>query len=124
MCRVSIVCLLVFCSSLGAAEVQSTVTKQFRGTWAARIADCRSGGAESKLAIQETRIDFYESRGRILAIATEGSNELALLMELTDAGKTWLKTIQFTLSKDGQKLTDVTAGLHTAVRIRCESASK
>jgi hypothetical protein len=108
--RVTIVCLLAFCASLGAAEIQSTVPKQFRGNWAAGAKDCRAGSAESKLAIQENRIDFYGSRGRILAIATEGTNELA--------------TRQFKLSPDGQSLTDMTGGGHSTVRIRCESPSK
>jgi hypothetical protein len=122
--RVTIVCLLAFCASLGAAEIQSTVPKQFRGNWAAGAKDCRAGSAESKLAIQENRIDFYGSRGRILAIATEGTNELALLIEATGEGQTWLATRQFKLSPDGQSLTDMTGGGHSTVRIRCESPSK
>jgi len=122
-CRL-IVCLLLFCSALDAAELQSTVPEHFRGTWAASVADCSATSAESKLTIRETGIDFYESRGRILAIATEGTNELALLIEVTGEGQRWLDATQFTLSRDGQKLTDVTGRRRTTVRIRCESPSK
>ena len=121
MVRRLIACLFLFCPALDAAELQKTVPEHFRGTWASSVKDCDAIGAESKLTIGETGIDFYESRGRILAIATEGTNELGLLMELTGEGKTWLDARKFTLSQDGQTLTYDTGGEHTVVRMRCEA---
>src|SRR4029078_2015909 len=64
---------------------------------------------------------FYESRGRVLAIATRGNTELALLSEASGDGQSWLDARHFKLSGDHRTLTDVTGGRKQAVRVRCSS---
>lgn len=103
-----------------AAERQDTIPEQFRGIWASRATHCAARG-ESVLTFRETAIDFYESRGRVLAIAAHGETELALLIEASGEGQTWLETRQFRLSEDRQTLTDVTGRRQGAVRYRCST---
>lgn len=86
--------------------------------WPSTIA---AAGGESVLTIHETAIDFYESRGRVLAIATHGGTELALLIEASGEGQTRLEAEQFRLSEDRQTLTDVTGRRQGLVRYRCST---
>jgi hypothetical protein len=90
-------------SSVGAAELRDVIPEHFRGAWAGSWMHCTFGG-ESTLTIGERTVDFYESRGRVLSIATEGDTELGLLIEATGEGQTWLTAIKFTLSEDHQTL--------------------
>jgi hypothetical protein len=80
---------------------------------------CTFGG-ESTLTIGERTVDGYESRGRVLAIATEGQTELAVLVEASGEGQTWLSALQFKLSEDRQTHTAI-AGGRQVERIRCEN---
>ena len=111
---------LLFAGVAG-TESQATIPKPFRGAWAASAADCAAARAESKLTLRETAVDFYESRGRVLAIATRGNTELALLSEASGDGQSWLDARHFKLSGDHRTLTDVTGGRKQAVRVRCSS---
>ncbi len=107
-----------------AAEMHDVVPDQFLGTWAANAAQCASTSTESKLVISERRIAFYESHGPILSVATAGALELALILELSGEGQTWVETKQFRLSEDRRTLTDVTGRRQTMTRIRCEPAGQ
>jgi hypothetical protein len=111
---------LLFAGVAG-TETQATIPKQFRGSWAASAAHCAAASAESKLTLRETAVDFHESRGRVLAVATQGNTELALLIEASGEGQSWLDARRFRLSEDRQTLTDVTGGRRQAVRVRCSS---
>jgi hypothetical protein len=103
-----------------AAEVYSAVPTQFQARWAANDAECARGNLSgSRLTIAETEITRYESRGRILGIAVHEDRHLALIVEATGEGYTWLLTMLLELSDDGTTLTDWTAGPRGAVRIRC-----
>src|SRR5207247_3949704 len=65
---------VAFALSLAApiiAQGQATVPGQFRGKWAGSQAKCHVP-SESSLAIYADRIDFYESRGRVLAVKVVG----------------------------------------------------
>jgi len=118
-----IVASLLF-ADVAAPKTQATIPEQFRGSWAASAADCAAARAESKLTLRETAVGFYESRGRVLAVATQGNTELALLIETSGEGQSWLDARQFRLSEDRQTLTDVTGGRKQAVRVRCSSGVK
>jgi hypothetical protein len=67
------------------------------------------------------RIRFYESRGSIKAVVTQGQSDLALITELSGEGDTWLYN-HFRLSPDLKSLTDVTdaTGESKLVRYRCQ----
>ncbi len=91
-----------------AAEMHDVVPDQFLGTWAANAAHCATKSTESKLVISDKQIAFYESHGPILSVVSDGALELALILELSGEGQTWVETKQFRLSEDRRTLTDVT----------------
>ena len=79
-------------------------------------------GGESTLRIFEDEIHFYASHGPILGVATEGERELALIIEATGEGSTWLDIRKFELSADANELTDVTVGRYPNTRLRCPAS--
>jgi hypothetical protein len=117
--RILIASSLLIGSGAGAAELRDSIPESFRGTWAGSWMHCSLGG-ESSLTIGEHTVDFYESRGRVLAIATEGDTDLALLVEASGEGQTWLSALQFKMSDDRQTLW-ITVGGQRIERSRCEA---
>ena len=115
---------IAFALSLAApviAQGQSTVPDQFRGRWAGRQAQC-GVPSESSLAIYADRIDFYASRGRVLAVKVVSEREVEVELESSGEGQVWRSTRRFELSEDGRSLTDVTRRDYRTVRVRCEEA--
>lgn len=111
--------LLIGACAPARGDAERVIPERFRGRWAASAAVCGVPG-ESVLEIHETRVDFYESRGRVLAAATRDSSELALLLEATGEGQAWIMTWQVALTPDGDTLVDRTGGPVRTRRIRCE----
>ena len=103
------------------APGQATVPVQFQGKWAASQAQC-GVPSESRLAIYPDRVDFYESRGRVLAVKVVSDREIELELELSGEGQVWRSTTRFGISADGRSLTDLTTPDHQFVRVRCEDA--
>ncbi len=119
---IAVAAVLLFQPSLDvAAQAQPTIPQQFRGDWAASTARCGRPG-ESRLTIGATTIDFYESRGRVLAVTTDGAHALGLRIEASGEGQIWIHTRRFTLSTDGRTLTDVTNRREPFARVRCPPA--
>jgi len=113
---------VAFALSLAApiiAQGQATVPGQFRGKWAGSQAKCHVP-SESSLAIYADRIDFYESRGRVLAVKVVGERDVEVELESSGEGQVWRSTRHFRLSEDGRSLTDVTRPEYPTVRVRCE----
>ena len=100
----------------GSAEV-TTTPEQFQGRWAGRAADC-GRPAESSLAITADSVNFYASRGRVLAVDVMKDREIEVLLESAGEGQVWRQTRRFKLSEDGQSLTDLTTE-GRVVRGRC-----
>jgi hypothetical protein len=96
----------------------ATVPDQFRGTWAGSQAKC-GAPSESSLSISADRVDFYASRGRVLAVKITGERDVEVELESSGEGQVWRSTRRFTLSEDTRSLTDVTTQYHT-VRVRCD----
>lgn len=115
---VLVVCSALIASATTAAELRDVIPEHFRGTWAGSWMHCTFGG-ESTLTIGERTADFYESRGRVLSIAAEGDNQLALLIEATGEGQTWLVAIKFIVSDDHQTLSH-SVGSERIERTRCD----
>ena len=109
---------LVFDATSAAAN--SAVPAQFVGYWAGSPELCGSDSDDLILHISEKHISYWESNGPIRAVVTRGSNEIALIAELSGEGETWLATASFTLSTDGRRLLDsTTVPGQTVVRYRC-----
>lgn len=96
------------------AEVE--VPERFRGDWAASAAACDRPGEFSRLHVGDDAIRFYESEGPIVSVAGSG-NTATIQARLTGEGETWVASYTFTVSGDGNTLTDSTNGI---TRVRCD----
>jgi len=122
--RFVIALLLLMPGSVIASKLTSAVPRQFLGEWNAVLADCGTGDNESALRIRKNEIAYYESHGPIKAIVSHGRYEVALILELSGEGETWITTEHFKLSPGGDKLTSVNQPGDGYIRYRCPSKSK
>jgi len=99
------------------AELLAKMPMQFQGRWNADVQLCRLGG-DSQLEIRANDISFFESAGPIVTIVAQGTNDLALIAELSGEGQTYLSARHFQLSEDGQELVDISTPTHF-LRHRC-----
>jgi hypothetical protein len=106
-----------------AADVHTSIPDQFIGRWGGSLQSCADPGADDlRLDVEPGRMRFWESTGRVLAVATDGPLKLALLMEFSGEGETWLEALEFQLSQDRGKLSTVTSRRNVASRVRCTPA--
>ena len=105
------------------AERWETVPARFLGEWNSSLKQCGTDRNDSRLRLDADRIRFHESGGPIRAVVTQGELELALIVELSGEGETWLACNRFRLSADHEQLIDVT-GDAEFVRYRCPKGSK
>jgi len=105
------------------AQGQATVPNGFRGKWTGSRNKC-GVPSEGSLAIYADRIDFYESRGRVLAVKAISEREVEVTLELSGEGHVWRRMVRFRLSEDGRSLTDVTEQKYQSVRVRCKEAHR
>jgi hypothetical protein len=110
---------LVFAPLAWAAQNPS-IPKQFQGKWAGSLDKCKIPH-EGALTIGGDRIDFYESRGRVLAVRSISTLEVEIDLELRGEGQIWRATQRFALSEDRRTLTDPTNTdpVHKFLRVRC-----
>ena len=92
------------------------VPQRFQGRYAADAGACADASAESQLVIGPDHIQFYESSGDILSVAS-GNDDLAVTARLAGEGEVRQATYRFALSGDGRVLTDLGGGMR---RQRCD----
>lgn len=92
------------------------VPERFRGDWAASAAACDRPGEVSRLHIGDDDIRFHESEGPIVSVSGSGDTT-TVEARLTGEGETRLASYTFTLSADGNTLTDSGNGF---ARVRCD----
>jgi len=124
MCSLRFLPILLLAGAATAAETRDAIPEQFHGVWAGSESDCVLGFPDSILTIGARQMDFYASRSRVLSIAVDGEMELAVLLEASGEGESWLATRQFRLSPDGKELTDMTGGRIGMKRILCSRTSE
>ena len=107
--------------TVAAADLVQAVPSQFIGEWNASVADCGTGLNDSALRISKKQIKYYESDGPIKAVVSHGRYEIALILELSGEGATWISTEHFELSQDGDTLTSINQPGEGFVRYRCPS---
>lgn len=118
--RVLVAVALLLGSSLAAgSDLVSAVPSQFLGEWNARLADCGTDDNETSLRIKKSHLAYYESDGPIKAVVSHGRYEVALIVELSGEGQTWLTTEHFQLSPDGEELTSINLPGDGFVRRKC-----
>lgn len=99
----------------GEAGQPAGVPERFRGVWAQDAEACTRPAELSRLEIDGDRIRFYESSGPVVAVDADGDT-LQLTARLTGEGETRDAPHAFTLSADGDTLTDANG----YVRVRCD----
>lgn len=115
---------LLSTASVGADSDVPQVPDQFIGQWAGRLESCGSDADDLTLRLSRDRVVYWESEGPILAVVSRGAYDLALIIELSGEGETWLATAKFELSEDGQRLIDsTTIPGDSVVRYRCPSVA-
>ena len=120
-----LVATALLCPMLAAAaELVPSVPEQFRGGWNAHVADCGTGDNDSALRIDADAITYYESDGPVKAVVAHGRYEIALILELSGEGQTWLTTEHFKLSPGENKLTSVNLPGEGFVRYRCPASGE
>jgi hypothetical protein len=113
------ICGLVLAVYAGFALAQAVrVPESFWGTWDSRAETCGKGG-DGRLTITATQIEFYASRGMVLALHVNGPRDIEVEFEARGEGVTRRDTRRFVLSDDGKTLTNV-MGSYSAVRVRCK----
>ena len=115
--------LVLLPSSLSAANQQKTIPIRFQGEWNSNLQHCGTGLDDSRLRISADRVRFYESGGPVRAVVTQGEFDLALILELSGEGETWISFSHFRLSPDRSYLSDVTSKESGIVRYRCPKAT-
>jgi hypothetical protein len=115
---------LLTSASVGASADAPRVPDQYVGQWAGSPESCGSDADDLTLRLSNDRIAYWESEGPILASVSRGTRDLALIVELSGEGETWLATAKFELSADGQQLIDsTTIPGESVVRHRCPSVA-
>ena len=107
-------------ATLSAFAQDAVVPTEFRGRWAGSESQC-GVAHEGSLSIYEDRIDFYESRGKVLAVTVVSPMEVELQIESTGEGQTWRNVRRFVLAEDGRTLTDITNARYPVARVRCDA---
>lgn len=111
--------LLLLSTTVTAAEVVKSVPDQFIGKWNASLDDCGTDRNDSAIEIKRNEILFHESDGPIKAMVTDGRHEIAMIVELSGEGQTWLTTAQFKLSAGEDKLISTQLPEKEFMRYRC-----
>ena len=118
--KTALLATLLLWSSVVAGSDMTTVPDRIVGQWAGSPGSCGSDADDLILRIAPRYITYWESDGPIKAVVVRGDAEIALIVELSGEGETWLSTAQFTLSQDGGQLIDNTTALgKDLVRYRC-----
>ncbi|MFC0682864.1 hypothetical protein ACFFGH_33955 [Lysobacter korlensis] len=106
--------------SASTAAHDAVIPGRFLGEWNADPSQCGKGTEDSFLLIEPRRVSYWESSGPVRAVVVRG-RELALILELSGEGETWLSATQFELSEDGKQLSWERASGEPFVRFRCPS---
>lgn len=118
MARLVALTLLFGCCSAHAVEQVRSIPPQFQGEWNIDISDCGTDLNDSRLRIERKQIRHYESRDLVQAVVTDGRREIALITHSRGEGAARLSTLQYRLSADGRRLTDI-RNEQELVRYRC-----
>lgn len=103
-----------------AGSATGSMPERLIGLWASSPEACGTETDDLILRIAPQRITYWESDGPVLAAVVRAERELALIVELSGEGETWLSTAHFRLSPDGRRLIDETSVPgQQRVRYRC-----
>jgi hypothetical protein len=123
----SLVACLVALSAgvVHAADSRKSIPQRFQGEWTSRLSGCMDLGTDDHaIRISPSVVYFYESKGKVVAVAAHRSLELAIILDMSGEEEVWMQVMQFRLSRDRKTLTDVTTRMPGTVRVRCPRKSQ
>jgi len=131
MRRYIAIALLFVCGLALAAEARKAIPKEFLGYWGNNSMSCQDLRVDLRaIRIEPQRINRFvnssedEISGKVLAVATSGKLELAVILEFRGGGETWIEARQFLLSADMNTMTDITGRQDGMVFKRCNKTSQ
>ncbi len=92
----------------------ATIPARFRGTWGMAGEQCGTSFDDGRLEIGERTVRFHESEGEVQS-AVENDGALRITLALAGEGERWTSDYRWSLSADGDRLTQ-NGGL---TRVRC-----
>lgn len=101
-----------------AGDVSRKVPDKFLGDWCTEPVPQEEDAGESDIRIGSREIGYYRESGRIIAAAAT-DDQLILIVELKEDGRTWLDTHEFEISEDGKRITSLREDGQIRTRIRC-----
>ncbi len=78
------------------AQVLDAIPARFRGTWDALDGDC-SLSSELRIEIGADTLGFYEARGQVTDVMTDGEDAIIAGMAMEGEGERWTLTRRFAL---------------------------
>lgn len=96
-------------------DTVATIPARFHGEWNSHLPDCGTGNNESRLTVDATTLRFYEATAQVESVRVDGDT-LSVDTTLSGEGVSRDRTFNYTLSADGNTLTDSEGGL---ARLRC-----
>lgn len=95
-----------FATDEGRTAQADSIPTAIQGRWGLVTADCTStrGDAKGLIDISENRIEYYESRGTIDAIADVNDDRIRATYAMTGEGMTWTTDMELALTDGGSSL--------------------
>jgi hypothetical protein len=116
--RLWLILALSATTAAGAVEGVREVPRQFRGVWAATLADCANDFSDTQMVVTANRLRSVVSEGLVKAAAINGDLDLAIILEVSAEGELFMQALQLKLSKDHRELTVYPAGASGTTRVR------
>ena len=85
-----------------------SIPAQYRGRWGMVAADCEPGRSDAKglMVVEATRLNFYESRAKLVAQRPAIATSFSGLFAFTGEGQSWEKVQTLTRTGDTLKRAD------------------
>lgn len=81
----------------GPTRQLTAIPPRFRGVWDAVDGNC-APASELRLEIGERSLGFYEARGEVTDVMTDGENAIVAALAMEGEGERWTMTRRFSLS--------------------------
>ncbi|OBX19202.1 hypothetical protein A9995_08720 [Erythrobacter sp. QSSC1-22B] len=104
-------------------EVLGAIPARFRGAWDAMDGDC-SLSSDLRIEIGANTLGFYEARGQVTDIMTDGEDAIIAGMAMEGQGERWTMTRRFALTDTDRLIPSPVgeeAGFEPMTLKRCES---
>lgn len=87
-----------------AAKPEATIPAAMLGRWTGLADDCADAAAPMELRVENHRLLFYESEGRVTAITSRADGSTLVDAAFTGEGQSWTRRLTLILQDGGQRL--------------------